>query len=126
MESLLHQHDDRIIFLRGASNDTVFRTLAEAKLLVSPSEYEGLGLPPMEAMFLGTPAVISDIPVYQEVYGQSPAIFFKLGDAADLAEKIEHTPIISPNIDNLVATKHNFQNISALLLKEITSTLYQK
>jgi len=126
IESLLHQHDDRIIFLRGASNDTVFKTLREAKLLVSPSEYEGLGLPPMEAMFLGTSAIISDIPVYQEIYGQSPAIFFKMGDAADLAGKIiSQIPTINPIIDNLVATKHNFQHISTLILKEITSTAFQ-
>jgi glycosyltransferase involved in cell wall biosynthesis len=125
IESILQQHDDRIIFLRGASNDTVFRTLAEAKLLVSPSEYEGLGLPPMEAMFLGTPSVISDIPVYKEIYGQSPAIFFKVGDAADLAEKIiRQTPTIISDIENLVATKHNFQHISTLLFKEITNSVY--
>lgn len=40
-----------------------------AELFVFPSEYEGFGLPALEAMASGTPVIASDIPVIQEVVG---------------------------------------------------------
>ena len=63
--------------------------LASARLLVQPSLYEGFGIPPLEALFCGTKAVISDISVFQEIYGAYPVSFFRAGDAADLEAKME-------------------------------------
>lgn len=40
-------------------------------LLVYPSRDEGFGIPPLEAMACGTPSVVSDIPVFREVYGNA-------------------------------------------------------
>ena len=57
-------------------------------LLVQPSLYEGFGLPPLEALSLGTKALISDIPVFKEIYEGFPVVFFKSGDSDDLAEKL--------------------------------------
>ena len=62
----------------------------KATALVFPSTAEGFGLPPLEAMSLGVPALISDIPELREVYGEAqgtanPAMF-PLGDEAALAE----------------------------------------
>lgn len=42
-----------------------------ASLFAYPSLYEGFGLPPLEAMLYGVPSVVSDIPVFHEVYGES-------------------------------------------------------
>jgi glycosyltransferase involved in cell wall biosynthesis len=39
-------------------------------MLISTSLKEGYGRPPMEALMLGIPVLISDIPVYQELYGK--------------------------------------------------------
>jgi len=62
--------------------------------LVQPSLYEGFGLPPLEAMVLGTPALISDILVFKEIYNDFPVTFFKTGDAIDLKNKmIELLPL---------------------------------
>lgn len=119
IQSLMSINNERIIFLRGATNEQVFKELSEAKALISPSEYEGLGLPPMEAMFLGTPAIISDIPVYQEIYGNSPAIFFKVGDNNDLACQLAHIPNTTPEIEKIVEEKHNFRHITTFIIKNI-------
>jgi glycosyltransferase involved in cell wall biosynthesis len=40
--------------------------LTGARVLLYPSHYEGFGLPPLEAMACGTPAVVSDIPALRE------------------------------------------------------------
>jgi glycosyltransferase involved in cell wall biosynthesis len=40
--------------------------LSGASVLLYPSRYEGFGLPPLEALACGTPAVVSDIPVLRE------------------------------------------------------------
>ena len=45
-------------------------------------------MPPLEAMSLGTNALISDIPVFKEIYKDFPVTFFRTGDSIDLAEKL--------------------------------------
>ncbi len=42
-----------------------------AALFVYPSLYEGFGIPPLEAMALGCPVILSDIPVFREVFGDA-------------------------------------------------------
>lgn len=44
--------------------------LAEAKALLFFSAYEGFGMPPVEAMVVGTCPVFSDLPVTREVMGE--------------------------------------------------------
>ena len=47
--------------------------LRGATALVSASRDEGFGIPLVEAMALGTPLVVSDIPVFREVGGDAAA-----------------------------------------------------
>jgi len=42
-----------------------------ALLFIYPSLYEGFGIPVLEAMSLGCPVVISDIPVFREIFGDA-------------------------------------------------------
>ena len=56
----------------GPVPDTeLVRLYAGASCLVLPSVYEGFGLPLLEAMASGTPAVASDIPALREVGGDT-------------------------------------------------------
>jgi glycosyltransferase involved in cell wall biosynthesis len=56
----------------GYVSDRELRSLYEHALaLVSPSHYEGFGLPPVEAMLLGCPAIISDTPAMLEICGEA-------------------------------------------------------
>jgi glycosyltransferase involved in cell wall biosynthesis len=54
-----------------------------AHALVFPSDDEGFGLPPVEALACGTPVAASDIPVLREVLGDR-ATFVPCGDMAGL------------------------------------------
>lgn len=75
-------------FTGFVTNEKLKVLLSEAKILVQPSLYEGFGLPPMEALCCGTKAVVSDIPVFKEVYAGLPVTFFRTEDKADLAQKL--------------------------------------
>jgi glycosyltransferase involved in cell wall biosynthesis len=61
--------------------------LRHAEGLCLPSEAEGFGLPILEAFACGCPCVLTDIPVFREVAGES-ALFFTLGDEDSLAENL--------------------------------------
>jgi glycosyltransferase involved in cell wall biosynthesis len=59
-----------------------------ATALVLPSLYEGFGLPPLEAMAAGVPAVVSRRASLPEVCGDA-ALYFEPDDAAMLARHLE-------------------------------------
>lgn len=62
-----------LVFHDGASDEVYRGVLGSATALVSGSRDEGFGLPLVEAMALGTPLVVSDIPVFREVGGDAGA-----------------------------------------------------
>ena len=63
--------------------------IRDARMLLAPSLFEGLGLPPIEALALGTPAIVSDIPVKREVFAGVPMLFHDPHDPTSLARAIE-------------------------------------
>ena len=54
---------------------------AGALAVVLPSWLEGFGLPPVEGLAAGAPAIVSDLPVLREVLGDG-ALYVPPGDAA--------------------------------------------
>jgi len=71
-------------FLRGVSEQDLWKIYACADLFVFPSLAEGFGLPPLEAMAAGTPVIASDIPALREVLGDA-AYFVDPRSEDDLA-----------------------------------------
>lgn len=72
----------------GAVSDSELRTLYEnAACLVFPSFYEGFGLPPLEALTLGCPVVVSRAASLPEVFGSS-VVYCDPHSPQDIAEQI--------------------------------------
>ncbi|MGN6473283.1 MAG: glycosyltransferase family 4 protein [Mycobacteriales bacterium] len=57
---------ERIRIVGHASDADLVALLSGAKVLLYPSRYEGFGLPPLEALACGTPAIASDIAALRE------------------------------------------------------------
>ncbi|HEX8102401.1 MAG TPA: glycosyltransferase family 1 protein [Solirubrobacteraceae bacterium] len=70
----------------GRAGDAELPALyAGALALVLPSRLEGFGLPPVEALAHGTPAIVSDLPVFRETLGPEGALYVPPGDTRALA-----------------------------------------
>ncbi len=72
------------------SDDDLRRVVAGADLLAFPSRREGFGLPPLEALACGTPAVASDLPATREVLGDA-ALLVPAGDVAAFSDALAMT-----------------------------------
>ena len=112
------QSDD-VIFTGRLSDDQLLREIASAKFLVQPSLYEGFGLPPLEALYLGTQPIISDIPVFKEVYGDLPVLFFKTEDAKDLKDVLIRAQRVSFTAISEFTQKYHYQNFAKRLISFI-------
>jgi glycosyltransferase involved in cell wall biosynthesis len=70
-----HGVADSVRLLGARSDDEVRALLAGADAFVFPSEYEGFGLPPLEAMASGTPVICSNASSLPEVVGDAGELF---------------------------------------------------
>lgn len=109
-------------FTGFVENERLVVLLSKAKVLVLPSLYEGFGIPPLEAMSLGTKVLISDIPTLQEIYEGFPVVFFHTGDADDLCEKLkavlaDDTPL------GTIPQRYSYQKTACAILDEFETTL---
>jgi glycosyltransferase involved in cell wall biosynthesis len=72
----------------GFVSDSELRSLYEhAACFVFPSFYEGFGLPPLEALTLGTPVVVSRVASLPEVFGDA-ALYCDPHSPEDIANQI--------------------------------------
>jgi glycosyltransferase involved in cell wall biosynthesis len=114
---------EAVTFTGFISDTKLMEYLSSANLLVQPSLYEGFGLPPLEAMVLGTHALISDIPVFREIYADFPVTFFKAGDSADLKEKmmgiLVNQTIQTVSLPENLLCKYTFQKTALIILKNM-------
>lgn len=76
-------------FLDGATDAEYREALLSATALVSASRDEGFGLPVVEAQALGTPVLLSDIPIFREIGGEA-AGYFDPDDVDSLVGAVRH------------------------------------
>lgn len=83
------RHADRIHRLGYVPEADLPGLYTAADVLVLWSYYEGMGLPPLEAMACGTPAVVSDGGALPEIAGPA-ALVVPLGVPSELAEALRN------------------------------------
>lgn len=79
---------DRVRFISNLTRQEVVEAYAEATICVTPSLYEGFGLPAAEAMACGAPVVVTDGGALPEVVGDA-AIIVRKGDPDALATALD-------------------------------------
>ncbi|WP_415753917.1 glycosyltransferase family 4 protein [Pseudomonas leptonychotis] len=83
-----HPQWGKRLFMFNRINDKSLEfAYANARALVFPSYVEGFGLPLVEAMQRGLPAMASNIPVFREIGGEFMA-YFDLDDPQSLADRV--------------------------------------
>lgn len=91
------------VALRGeVREEELRRYVRNATALVLASTYEGFGLPPLEAMACGTPALVSRAASLPEVCGDA-AVYFDPADAAGLATAMRRVLTDAALRDSLAA-----------------------
>ena len=81
------RHRARIVRLGWVDALQRASLLRAAAVLAYPSRYEGFGLPPLEAMSVGTPVVATDVPAVAETCSDA-ALLVPVGDLEALAGAI--------------------------------------
>ena len=84
---LIHDLRGRVHHLGFLTDGELEVILKNASVFVFPSITEGFGLPVLEAMWQGVPCVISDIPVFRELFSNF-AYFVDLFNPASISEGI--------------------------------------
>ncbi len=94
----LPEYNKRIFHLEKASDKELIHLYQNASYLIFASYEEGFGLPIIEALVRGARVVCADVPVLREVGGEY-CIWFKQGEAEDLARKVcaAETGKLEPN-----------------------------
>ena len=88
---LIHENvmDDRIHVCWVKTDEELFSLYHYAQCSVFPSEYEGFGIPILEAYQAGCPVLLNRTSCFPEIAGDA-AIYFELNSkSSNLAEKVE-------------------------------------
>lgn len=117
--------DAKVVFHNGVSDDEYEKLLANNALLASASLDEGYGIPVAEAMNMGVPTVISDMPVFHEV-GADGALYFDPQSPKSFAEAVQKLDNLQTRQELIKkAFKHvstfSWDNSAQALLKAINS-----
>lgn len=117
--------DAQVVFHNGVSDDKYEQLLANNAVLATASLDEGYGIPVAEAMAMGVPAVVSDIPVFHEV-GAEGALYFDPHSPHSFAEtvkKLDAKPLRDRHIQKGLEHMQTFSwdTSARVLLKAIKS-----
>lgn len=77
-----------IIEYGNCSDKTKFEIITSCDCLIHPSEFEGFGMPPMEALYFNVPVVVYDLPVLKEIYSTT-INYAKEGDVNDFVKVVK-------------------------------------
>lgn len=116
---------DDVVFTGYLDGQDLVDAISGAEFLIQPSFYEGFGITPMEALYFGTKPIISDIPVFKEIYGRfgESVAFFKTGDEKSLAETIRGTKSSISVTQDEINAEFDYADIAGKVIMTITGNI---
>lgn len=124
MDEIVEKYDkDGRIHITGFVDDEHVSVIYKnAMCFVFPSLYEGFGLPPVEALALGTPVIASDAASIPEVLMEQAA-YFKSNDQNELTELLLNLAMKLPSMPNKLSDyqirNYNFDSSANKILELI-------
>ena len=99
-------------------------------LLISTSEFETFGLVVAEALSAGIPCVLSDIPVYRELYSECKGVVILSGDdkkdIQSINRLLEDAPLLKREIKAFWKTHFSNETVKQAWLEKIAELLNHK
>jgi len=116
------EYGRRLFWLSNASDADLRHLYGRAHSLVFATIAEGFGLALVEAAYYGLPAIVTDIPVFREIAGDSVR-YFDLGDSDMLAQQIRDS-LAAPKTPPAIPLT-SWEEATDRLLAMIASEAYQ-
>jgi glycosyltransferase involved in cell wall biosynthesis len=101
-----------VIYLGYITDGEIKSLIKNCKAFLFPSLFEGFGIPPLEALSLGTPIIISNIPSLSEIFEDGASYIDPKNPEIAINKKIKH---ISDSKRNYILSKYSWKK-SALSL----------
>jgi glycosyltransferase involved in cell wall biosynthesis len=109
--------EKEVLFTGYISEEEKVILLKHTKAFLFFSRYEGFGIPPLEALRLGVPTFLSDIPVFRELFGEN-VHYAKIDDINEIVMQMEDILDNPKQIDMTSLEKFSWE-ASAFKLIEI-------
>jgi len=118
---------DQVVLIEAPSDKELADLYAQAKFCVYVPHYEGFGIPVLEALAYKKPILVSDIPVFRELFSPN-VLFSSLTNNDNLREKLEEmnsaTNLWSNRVANFDFEKRGFSyQLSAEKLTELINSM---
>lgn len=88
LDEILQHLDSSIVFTDTVNDETLLALYSNAKALIFPSLYEGFGYPPLEAMAMGCPTLVSNVASIPEIC-KDGSIYFDPLDVNEMSNCID-------------------------------------
>jgi glycosyltransferase involved in cell wall biosynthesis len=116
----LHKYSDNLLFTDNVTDHELWWLYENAWTVLFPTEYEGLGMPILEAIDADKPIACSDIPVFKEI-SKKAFFFFDPRDIVSISNSLEE--ILVANKKEIATKKKYYKEISDYYTWDLTANI---
>ncbi len=114
--------ENEVIFIGYISDEEKITLLQNTQAFIFLSIYEGFGMPPLEALKLGTPTLLSDIAVFRELFEES-AYYVDPYDVRAISDGMKKILEKPPTIDDIIFNKFSWEKSAKKLVEIIRANI---
>ena len=120
-----HNLENEVIFTGYVSQDEKTCLLQNANAFLFLSLYEGFGIPPLEALKLNTPVLLSDIDVFHELF-ENNVLYTNPSNIEETVKKMKEILINPPEINKRLFDKFSWKDSANKLITILENTFKVK